>query len=68
MCGGGILQVVPALVPALQADSWQAQEAAVAVVTGLIRQAGSALQPCLPALLPALLQAACSNRPQVGSC
>ena len=59
------MQVVPALLPALHSDSWQAQEAAVGAVKGLIRQTDTALQAWLKALLPALVQAACSSRPQV---
>lgn len=59
------LQVVPALLPAVQSDQWQAQEAAVAVIKVLIRQVGSAVQPWLSALLPGLVQAACCSKPQV---
>lgn len=60
----GCLQVLSVLLSLLTSSSWQAQQAALVAIRSLAPQ-GPALQPWVPALVPALLEAACHSRPEV---
>lgn len=62
---GHCSQVIAVLLPLLSKGSWQAQQSALLATKGVASQSGPALRPWVPALLPALLQAACHSRPEV---
>lgn len=57
-------QVISVLLPLMTNNSWQAQQAVLLAIKGLATK-GVALQPWLPALVPALLETACHSRPEV---
>ena len=57
--------MVAVLLPLLSKGTWQAQQSALLAIKGIISQSGSALCPWVPAVLPALLHAACHSRPEV---
>lgn len=58
-------QVIAVLLPLLTSSTWQTQQAALMVVKGIVSQSSPTLGPWLPALVPALLDAAGHPRPEV---
>ena len=60
--------MIAVLLPLLSKGSWQAQQGALQATKGMASQSGPALRPWVPALIPALLAAACHSRPEVSTC